>query len=127
MIKPYFIAPLNASQPAGNDNQGFTLDLAATNADLRYDVSGVSKFNVQVNFLGGAASAVLTIYRSLDGVTPLALESAQTLSAATAASLMTTTIDAAGFAYCIVRCTTAESGKTASIFVFGKDLGGPYA
>lgn len=53
-------------------------------------------------------AAVITIYRSLDGITPAALESAQTLSAAA----MSATIDSAGFPFLILQLSTTGTAAT---------------
>lgn len=52
------------------------------------------------------SGAVVTWYRSLDGVTPYALETAVFLSAVG----LSATIDAAGFPYLIAQVTTAAAG-----------------
>jgi hypothetical protein len=89
-------------------------DLNYTNNRLVVPTLGAETCLVSAEPLTTWSTAVLTIYRSMDGVTPYALETAQTISAAA----MSTTIDSSSFPYLIVQLTTnAGSAIYATITV----------
>jgi hypothetical protein len=79
--------------------------LNQTGAELVYDVSTYATAAVQAVATGGWTTAVLTIYRSLDGVYVFPLSDPQTIGPSDG---ITDTIDVAGCNYLIVRATTLE-------------------
>lgn len=104
--------------PASQSPQRFDLNLAGN--ELRFDVRKYSAVNIQAVVVGTVwTTAVLTVYRSLDGATPAALETPQTLGPGSA---MTNTIVTTAFGTLIVRLTTVEGGEAyASIAAMGSD------
>jgi hypothetical protein len=114
-----FLTPMSHPQSGGNNASSFAYDCTAAGLDLKYDVRAFSHVMFQGVFSAGANTAVFTVYRSLDGVTPLALETPQTFSYTT---LITGTIDVSGIPYLIVRLTTTDADITCNIFGFGKDV-----
>lgn len=77
-------------------------DLNYTNNRVAFPTGGAETCIVSAESLTTWSTAVLTIYRSFDGVTPYGLETAVTITA----SGMTATIDCAGFPFVVVQLTT---------------------
>lgn len=89
---------------AGTDENYF--DINAVNNELRYDVRAWSVVSVSaVKLQATWSTGVLTVYRSLDGCNPFALESSETLGPG---DDITASLDVSGFPYLIVRLTTVE-------------------
>jgi len=81
-----------------------------------WDLGAFTSVTVQLNIIVAAGGAfVVTFYRSNDGLTPVALDSAQTLTGAG----MTPLINCTGFRYLHAKVTTATTGKVA-LFPCGK-------
>lgn len=77
-------------------------DLNYTNNRVAFPTGGAETCLVSAESLTTWSTAVLTIYRSFDGVTPYAMETAATISA----SGMSATIDTSGFPFLVVQLTT---------------------
>lgn len=95
-----------------------TFDLNVTNNYLRYDVREWSTVAIAATKQTSWGTAVLTVYRSLDGYNPFALETAETLGPG---DDVTGTIDTSAVPFLIVKVTTLEgSQKFADITATGK-------
>lgn len=105
----------SSGQPSANAE---ALDLNAVGTELRYDVRRYSTASVAAVKLAAWATAVLTVYGSIDGVNAFALETPETLGPG---SDMTGTIDTSSLGWLIVRVTTAEgSAVEAKVSALGK-------
>jgi hypothetical protein len=118
VIQGRHLVPIGADQPVGNVAKAHRIDCSTVNQDFRYDVSGLSTVRFQGVFATGADTAVLTVYRSLDGCTPVA--AGETVVPTTAPETMTDVIDVSADPFLIVRVTTADSGIFCNLFAYGK-------
>lgn len=89
------------------------LDLAQTSNQLIFHVGAFSVCTVQL--VSDSTTAVVTLSRSNDASTPVALETAQTITG----SGMSNVIDCSAFMYLHVRVTTVESAKIGGVIVCG--------
>ena len=89
------------------------LELNSTQNELRYDVSKYELVTIQFKAETTWATAVITVYRSLDGVTAFALETPVTVGPGTGtpAAAMTPEIDVSSVSHLIVRVTTVEGSS----------------
>ena len=113
-----YIAAVDSGKPNGNTVNPFQMDVSTTlGTPVKFDVRPWSVASIQVGFSKATTTAVVTIYRSLDGQVTSALETAQTLSAS---DLMSDAIDVTGIGYLHVACTTAEASVTANVVCMAK-------
>lgn len=112
------ILPYTQDQQTGSGQPDKTIDLAVTGAKLKYKVGPYSTLCVQGIKQRVWGTAVLTLKRSLDGITGFAMETPTTIGPGDAIS---PTKDSSGFDWLIVEVTTPEGAAAiASIIVKGK-------
>lgn len=112
------IPTMGPTVPSGNNGNQYAFDLNQTGNELRFDVRQFTAFTVTARALNTWATAVLTVYRSTDGVATTITTG--TLSPATA---LAADIDTGSQPYVIVRLTTLEgSQQFATILVHGKQI-----
>lgn len=88
-------------------------DMSLTNNRWAVKTSGADTYTVSAEPLTTWSTGVITIYRSSDGVTPYALESAKTLTAAE----MENQDDCSGYPYLIFQVTTTVASTYVNITV----------